>query len=86
MHSKWPLRTLVMIGLWVGAFGKVYKGWVEQETYVPSKVGSGIPIAVKKLDTDGYQGFEEWQVISSYNYYYYYFIYHLSLGLFVSHC
>ncbi|KAM0056104.1 putative transferase, protein kinase RLK-Pelle-RLCK-VIIa-2 family [Helianthus debilis subsp. tardiflorus] len=44
-----------------GAFGKVYKGWVERETYVPSKVGSGIPIAVKKLDTDGYQGFEEWE-------------------------
>ncbi|MFS7983798.1 putative transferase, protein kinase RLK-Pelle-RLCK-VIIa-2 family [Helianthus anomalus] len=43
-----------------GAFGKVYKGWVKQETYVPSQVGSGIPIAVKKLDTDGYQGFEEW--------------------------
>lgn len=46
-----------------GAFGKVFKGWVEQKTYVPSKIGSGIPIAVKKLDTDSYQGFEEWQVI-----------------------
>ncbi|KAJ0791210.1 putative protein kinase RLK-Pelle-RLCK-VIIa-2 family [Helianthus annuus] len=44
-----------------GAFRKVYKGWVEQETYVPSKVGSRIPIAVKNLDTNGYQGFEEWQ-------------------------
>ncbi|KAF5765394.1 putative transferase, protein kinase RLK-Pelle-RLCK-VIIa-2 family [Helianthus annuus] len=44
-----------------GAFGKVYKGWVEQETYAPSKIGSGIPVAVKKLDTDGYQGFEEWE-------------------------
>ncbi|XP_076919404.1 uncharacterized protein LOC143580195 [Bidens hawaiensis] len=44
-----------------GAFGKVFKGWVEQETYVPSRVGSGIPIAVKKLNTDGYQGLEEWQ-------------------------
>ncbi|KAD5960572.1 hypothetical protein R6Q59_013643 [Mikania micrantha] len=45
-----------------GAFGKVFKGWIEQETYVPSKLGSGIPVAVKKLDTNGYQGFEEWQM------------------------
>ncbi|XP_071693063.1 uncharacterized protein [Rutidosis leptorrhynchoides] len=44
-----------------GAFGKVFKGWVEQGTCVPSKAGFGIPIAVKKLDTDGYQGLEEWQ-------------------------
>lgn len=44
-----------------GAFGKVFKGWVEHETFVPSKVASGMPIAVKKLNTDGYQGFEEWQ-------------------------
>ncbi|KAJ9552781.1 hypothetical protein OSB04_016826 [Centaurea solstitialis] len=44
-----------------GAFGKVFKGWVEQESYVPSTVASGMPIAVKKLNTDGYQGVEEWQ-------------------------
>ncbi|GJX49712.1 putative serine/threonine/dual specificity protein kinase, catalytic domain-containing protein [Tanacetum coccineum] len=44
-----------------GAFGKVFKGWVEPETYVPSKVGSGILIAIKKLDLDGDQGTEEWQ-------------------------
>lgn len=44
-----------------GAFGKVFKGWVEQESYVSSKVGSGMPVAVKKLNTDGYQGLEEWQ-------------------------
>ncbi|KAJ0832089.1 putative transferase, protein kinase RLK-Pelle-RLCK-VIIa-2 family [Helianthus annuus] len=44
-----------------GAFGKVYKGWVEQETYVPTKLGFGIPVAVKKLNIDGHQGFEEWQ-------------------------
>ncbi|KAI3704293.1 hypothetical protein L1987_74509 [Smallanthus sonchifolius] len=44
-----------------GAFGKVFKGWLEHDTYVPSKPGSGIPVAVKKLDIDGYQGFEEWQ-------------------------
>ncbi|KAL7612135.1 hypothetical protein Lser_V15G06161 [Lactuca serriola] len=44
-----------------GAFGKVFKGWVEHETFTPSKVASGMAVAVKKLNTDGYQGFEEWQ-------------------------
>ncbi|KAK9071580.1 hypothetical protein SSX86_008008 [Deinandra increscens subsp. villosa] len=44
-----------------GAFGKVYIGWLQQETYAPSKLGSGIPVAVKKHNTDGYQGFEEWK-------------------------
>ncbi|PWA47878.1 concanavalin A-like lectin/glucanase domain, Rho-associated protein kinase 1/2 [Artemisia annua] len=44
-----------------GAFGKVFIGWVEPETYVPSKVGSGIVIAIKKLNLNGYQGTEEWE-------------------------
>nr|KAJ0220312.1 hypothetical protein LSAT_V11C200066400 [Lactuca sativa] len=44
-----------------GAFGKVFKGWVEHETFAPSKVAFGMAVAVKKLNTDGYQGFEEWQ-------------------------
>ncbi|KVI01854.1 Concanavalin A-like lectin/glucanase, subgroup [Cynara cardunculus var. scolymus] len=44
-----------------GAFGKVFKGWVDEESYVSSEAGSGMPIAVKKLNTDGYQGLEEWQ-------------------------
>ncbi|GKA26545.1 protein kinase, partial [Tanacetum coccineum] len=43
-----------------GAFGKVFKGWVEPETYVPSKVGSEIVVAIKKLDLYGYQGIDEW--------------------------
>lgn len=46
-----------------GAFGKVFKGWVEHETFAPSKVAFGMAVAVKKLNTDGYQGFEEWQVV-----------------------
>ncbi|CAH1436379.1 unnamed protein product [Lactuca virosa] len=44
-----------------GAFGKVFKGWVDHETFSPSKVASGMAVAVKKLNTDGYQGFQEWQ-------------------------
>ncbi|KAI3775888.1 hypothetical protein L1987_45645 [Smallanthus sonchifolius] len=48
-----------------GAFGKVFIGWLEHDKYVPSKPGSGIPVAVKELDIDGYQGFEEWQTETS---------------------
>lgn len=42
-----------------GGFGKVFKGWLEERT--PSKIGSGTVIAVKKLNSESLQGFEEWQ-------------------------
>ncbi|MCI20072.1 putative serine/threonine-protein kinase Cx32 chloroplastic-like, partial [Trifolium medium] len=38
-----------------GGFGKVYKGWLD------SKNSSGTTVAVKKLNSEGYQGLEEWQ-------------------------
>ncbi|KAG6403666.1 hypothetical protein SASPL_135894 [Salvia splendens] len=38
-----------------GGFGKVYKGWLD------SKSGSTV-IAVKKLNSESLQGFQEWQV------------------------
>ena len=44
-----------------GGFGKVYKGWLDEK--VISKNGSGSVIAVKKLNSESMQGFEEWQVI-----------------------
>ncbi|KAK3195574.1 hypothetical protein Dsin_026884 [Dipteronia sinensis] len=42
-----------------GGFGKVYKGWLDQK--MPAKSGSGIVVAVKKLNAESLQGFEEWQ-------------------------
>ncbi|KAL5562342.1 hypothetical protein UlMin_032089 [Ulmus minor] len=42
-----------------GGFGKVYKGWLEEKA--PGKSGSGTVIAVKKLNSESLQGFEEWQ-------------------------
>ncbi|XP_024989958.1 probable serine/threonine-protein kinase PIX13 [Cynara cardunculus var. scolymus] len=44
-----------------GGFGQVYKGWVDGVTYAPSKAGVGIPVAVKKSDSDSFQGLKEWQ-------------------------
>ncbi|PWA80104.1 serine-threonine/tyrosine-protein kinase catalytic domain-containing protein [Artemisia annua] len=44
-----------------GGFGRVFKGWVDGETYAPSKVGIGIAVAVKKSSPDSAQGLKEWQ-------------------------
>lgn len=44
-----------------GGFGKVYKGWLEEKA--PTKSGRTTVIAVKKLNSESLQGFEEWQVI-----------------------
>ncbi|CAH9114811.1 unnamed protein product [Cuscuta europaea] len=44
-----------------GGFGKVFKGWVDPKTYAASKVGVGIPVAVKKSSPDSEQGLKEWQ-------------------------
>lgn len=46
-----------------GGFGRVFKGWVDEKTYAPSRVGVGIPVAVKKSNPDSEQGLKEWQVI-----------------------
>lgn len=49
--------------LGVGGFGTVFKGWVDEKTFAPSKIGSGVVVAIKKLNEESMQGFEEWQVL-----------------------
>ncbi|KAJ0969091.1 hypothetical protein J5N97_021968 [Dioscorea zingiberensis] len=44
-----------------GGFGRVYKGWVEEKTLNPAKSGVGIVVAIKKLNAESLQGFEQWQ-------------------------
>ncbi|KAF3796171.1 putative serine/threonine-protein kinase Cx32 [Nymphaea thermarum] len=44
-----------------GGFGRVFKGWVDERTLAPAKSGAGINIAVKKLNPESMQGFQEWQ-------------------------
>ncbi|KAJ1687148.1 hypothetical protein LUZ63_018538 [Rhynchospora breviuscula] len=59
-----------------GGFGSVYKGWLDEQTLgpskpfsffkkigdqAPSKPGSGMVVAVKRLRPDQFQGHEEWQ-------------------------
>ncbi|WJX94072.1 putative serine/threonine-protein kinase pix13 [Trifolium repens] len=44
-----------------GGFGKVYKGWLDEKTLNPAKAGSGVMVAIKKLNSESTQGFQEWQ-------------------------
>lgn len=43
-----------------GGFGSVFKGWIDEHTLAPARPGTGIVIAVKKLNQEGYQGHREW--------------------------
>lgn len=49
--------------LGVGGFGTVYKGWVDERTLLPSRHGTGMMVAIKKLNQESTQGFSEWQVM-----------------------
>ncbi|CAK9184208.1 unnamed protein product [Ilex paraguariensis] len=43
-----------------GGFGSVFKGWVDEQSLAASKPGTGMVIAVKKLNQEGWQGHKEW--------------------------
>ncbi|KAJ3676431.1 hypothetical protein LUZ60_003843 [Juncus effusus] len=43
-----------------GGFGSVFKGWIDETSFQPAKPGTGIVIAVKKLNQEGRQGHREW--------------------------
>ncbi|KAJ6684611.1 hypothetical protein OIU79_014856 [Salix purpurea] len=48
-----------------GGFGRVFKGWVDEKTYAPAKVGVGMAVAVKKSNPESSQGLEEWQAYNA---------------------
>ncbi|XP_027333973.1 probable serine/threonine-protein kinase PBL2 [Abrus precatorius] len=43
-----------------GGFGFVYKGWIDENTYAPTRPGTGIVVAIKKLKPESFQGHKEW--------------------------
>ncbi|XP_057801343.1 receptor-like cytoplasmic kinase 176 [Salvia miltiorrhiza] len=43
-----------------GGFGSVFKGWIDEHTFAAARAGSGIVIAVKRLNQEGWQGHTEW--------------------------
>jgi hypothetical protein len=45
-----------------GGFGSVYKGWIDELTLSACKPGTGLVVAVKKLNPEGLRGHREWLV------------------------
>lgn len=45
-----------------GGFGCVFKGWIDENTFAPTKPGTGIVVAIKKLKPESFQGHKEWLV------------------------
>lgn len=45
-----------------GGFGAVFKGWIDEHALTPTRPGTGIVIAVKRLNQEGPQGHKEWLV------------------------
>eukprot|EP01018_Ginkgo_biloba_P009252 Gb_41574 [translate_table: standard] len=43
-----------------GGFGCVFKGWIDEHGFMATKPGTGMVIAVKKLNQEGLQGHKEW--------------------------
>ncbi|CAL9118258.1 unnamed protein product [Musa textilis] len=43
-----------------GGFGCVFKGWIDEHTYAPTRPGVGNVVAIKKLKRESFQGHKEW--------------------------
>ncbi|XP_073144070.1 probable serine/threonine-protein kinase PBL10 [Henckelia pumila] len=43
-----------------GGFGSVFKGWIDENSFTAAKPGTGLLIAVKKLNQESLQGHREW--------------------------
>eukprot|EP00250_Pteridium_aquilinum_P013783 c21571_g1_i1 orf=1-696(-) len=43
-----------------GGFGCVFKGWIDEQGFMATRPGTGLVIAVKKLNLEGLQGHKEW--------------------------
>eukprot|EP00250_Pteridium_aquilinum_P010230 c19229_g1_i1 orf=617-1837(+) len=43
-----------------GGFGRVFKGYIDKQTFLPTRFGQGMMIAVKRLNLEGLQGHKEW--------------------------
>ncbi|WOG86779.1 hypothetical protein DCAR_0205997 [Daucus carota subsp. sativus] len=43
-----------------GGFGAVFKGWIDEQSFLAAKPGTGLVIAVKRLNQESFQGHKEW--------------------------
>ena len=49
-----------------GGFGSVYKGWIDENSFAAAKPGTGMVIAVKRINLEGFQCHKEWLVSCSF--------------------
>lgn len=45
-----------------GGFGSVFKGWIDEHSLAVTRAGTGMVVAVKKLNQESFQGHKEWLV------------------------
>ncbi|KAL6202698.1 hypothetical protein ACLB2K_026403 [Fragaria x ananassa] len=43
-----------------GGFGWVFKGWIDANTLAPTRPGTGLVVAIKRLKQESFQGHKEW--------------------------
>ncbi|KAM7259963.1 hypothetical protein ACFE04_015704 [Oxalis oulophora] len=65
-----------------GGFGSVFKGWIDENSLTAAKPGTGMVIAVKKLNQESFQGHREW--LAEVNYLGH--IYHPNLVKLIGYC
>ncbi|KAL6290957.1 hypothetical protein ACE6H2_008467 [Prunus campanulata] len=46
-----------------GSFGLVFKGWIDENSLTAAKPGTGMAIAVKRLNQEGLHGQKEWLAV-----------------------
>jgi hypothetical protein len=45
-----------------GESGKFFMGWMDEKALTPSKVGTGMAVAIKKFNSESLQDYPDWQV------------------------
>lgn len=65
-----------------GGFGSVFKGWVDEHTLAAARPGTGMIIAVKRLNQESFQGHNEWRAEVNYLGQ----LYHPNLVKLIGHC
>ncbi|KAJ4880317.1 hypothetical protein Rs2_37372 [Raphanus sativus] len=68
LYSFLDLKTATMnfkpdLMLGQGGFGEVYRGWIDAKTLAPSIAGSGMTVAVKRLNSENVHDLEDWQSV-----------------------
>ena len=67
-----------------GSSGVTYKGWIDETSLSPAKAGTGMSVAIKKLNKDGYIGHQEW-LVSSIDLFVKFFMVYVRFALFDMH-